>query len=133
MGIDAPYIQIQCRGIATRYPLIYGPGDVAAIRRHGGSISRDVAALRAGTLRVLVKLEATQPHLARQNRVALYEGFARNHGAIALARFKQRQVTPGLSHAAQALRYSLRTPGRGTLALLQWIRRRQVHGTGAIP
>jgi len=133
MGIDAPYIQIQCRGIATRYPFFCAPGDVAAIRRHEGSISRDGAALRRDALRVLAKLEATHPHLARQNRAALYEGYARNHGAIALARFKQRQVTAGLSHAAQALRYSLRTPGRGTLALLQWIRRRQVRGTGAIP
>jgi len=110
MGIDAPYIQIQCRGIATRYPFFCAPGDVAAIRRHEGSISRDGAALRRDALRVLAKLEATHPHVVRQH-----------------------QITAGLSHATQALRYSLPTPGRGTLALLQWIRRRQVRGTGAIP
>lgn len=118
--------------IAARFPIVHVPGDVAAIRRHGQNISRDVATLRTGVLRVLAKLEATYPHLARQYRDALNEGYARNHGAVALARLEQRQILSGLRHAFQALRYSLRTPGFGTRALLQWVRRRRVRGKGAM-
>jgi glycosyltransferase involved in cell wall biosynthesis len=119
--------------IAARFPLVYVPGDVAAIRRHGESISRDVAALRTGVIQVLAKLEASHPQLTRQHRTALCEGYARNHGAVALARFRQGQISGGLRHAFQALRYSLSTPGCGTRALLQWLRRRRVRGTGAAP
>jgi len=119
--------------IAARFPLIYVPGDVAAIRRHGESISRDVAALRTGVIQVLAKLETSHPQLARQHRTALCEGYARNHGAVALARFRQGQISGGLRHAVQALRYSLRTPGWGTRALVQWIQRRRLRGTGAVP
>jgi glycosyltransferase involved in cell wall biosynthesis len=119
--------------IAAKVPVVYLPAQVAAIRRHSQGISQDVAAVRARTLKVLASLEAARPQVARGHRAALNEGYARNHGAVALARFEQRQITAGLSHASQALRYSLRTPGWGTLALLQWIRRRHVRGTGALP
>jgi glycosyltransferase involved in cell wall biosynthesis len=119
--------------IAARFPLVYAPGSVAAIRRHAQSISGDVATLRTGVLRVIAKLEATYPNLARQHRDALNEGYARNHGAVALARLEQRQILSGLRHAFQALGYSLRTPGLGTRPLLQWIRRRSLRGTGALP
>jgi glycosyltransferase involved in cell wall biosynthesis len=119
--------------IAARFPLIYVPGDVAAIRRHGESISRDVAALRTGVIQVLAKLQASHPELTRQYQAALYEGYARNHGAVALSRFRQGQVSGGFWHSIQALRYSLGTPGWGARALLQWLRRRRVRGTGAVP
>jgi glycosyltransferase involved in cell wall biosynthesis len=117
--------------IAAQFPIVYAPGDVAAIRRHKQSISSDVATLRTGVLRVLAKLEATYPHLIRQHRDALNEGYARNHGAIALARLQERQTLSGLRHAIQALRYSLGTSGFGPRAFLDWIRRRRVRGTGA--
>ena len=119
--------------IAAHFPFVYAPGDVAAIRRHGESISRDVAALRSRALLVLAKLEASNPDLTRRHRAALDEGYARNHGAVALAHFQQRQVLSGLSHAVQALRHSLRTPGLGTKPLLEWARRRRVRGTAAMP
>jgi glycosyltransferase involved in cell wall biosynthesis len=119
--------------IAAHFPFVYAPGDVAAIRRHGESISRDVASLRSRALVVLAKLEASNPDLTRLHRAALHEGYARNHGAVALAHFQQRQVLSGLSHAVQALRYSLRTPGLGTKPLLEWARRRRVRGTAAMP
>jgi len=119
--------------IAARFPLIYVPGDVAAIRRHGGSISRDLAALRTGALRVLAKLEATHPHLVRQYRAALNEGYARNHGAIAAALWGERKLLPAARHSLHAVRYSLRTPGLGTVAFAEWIRRRRVRGTRARP
>ncbi len=117
--------------IAAAFPVIYAPGDVAAIRRHRQSISRDVATLRAGTLRVLAKLEATHPHLIQQYHNALHEGYARNHGAIASARLQERQLLPSLGHAVRALRYCLATPKLGTRALRDWIQRRRVRGTRA--
>ena len=117
--------------VAAQSPVIYAPGDVAAIRRHRQSISRDVVTLRTAVLRVLAKLEATHPHLTGQYRHALNEGYARSHGALALARFQQRQIVGGLSHVMKALRYGVGTPGSGTLALRAWIQRRRARGAGA--
>jgi glycosyltransferase involved in cell wall biosynthesis len=119
--------------IAARFPMVYVPGDVAAIRRHGGSISRDVAALRTGALKVLAQLEATHPHVVRQHQAALDEGYARNHGAIAAARWRQGKLLPAARHGLYALRHSLRTPLLGTVVFEEWIRRRGVRGTGARP
>ena len=119
--------------IAAQSPVIYSPGDVAAIRRHRQGISRDVATLRSRALLVLAKLEATHPELMRVHRAALNEGYARNHGAVALARLEQRHVLPALGHFSQAFRYSLGTPGFGTRAFLEWVRRRRVRGKGAMP
>jgi glycosyltransferase involved in cell wall biosynthesis len=119
--------------IAAQFPFVYVPGDVAAIRRHGQSISHDVVALREGVLRVLAELEATHPLLVRRHRRAANEGYARNHGALAVARLRDGQIRSGLSHLIRALRYSLGTPGFGVRPLLQWIRRRRVRGSGAAP
>jgi len=119
--------------IAAHFPFVHAPGDVAAIRRHRQSISRDVAALRSGVLQVLQKLEQTQPHVRRQHRAALAEGYARNHGAIAAALWRERKLMPAARHSLHALRYSLQTPRLGTLAFRGWIRRHRVRGTGARP
>ena len=119
--------------VATHVPVIYAPGTVAAIRRHGESISRDVAALRGCALLALAKLEGNRPDLRLSYATAFNEGYARNHGAIALAHLQHWQITRGLSHALRALRYSLRTPGLGTKPLLEWARRRRVRGTAAMP
>ncbi len=119
--------------IAAHFPVIYAPGDVAAIRRHRTSISRDVATHRARALLVLAKLEATHPDLVRQHRAALNEGYARHHGAIVLAQLEDRQIVPALTHAVRALRYSLGTPGLGTRALRDYVQRRRVRGKAALP
>ena len=119
--------------VAAQFSVIYAPGDVAAIRRHRQSISRDVATHRARALLVLAKIGTMHPHLVRRHRVALNEGYARHHGAIALALLGERRILPVLSHALQALRYSLATPGFGTRALLDYIQRRRVRGTRAVP
>ena len=119
--------------IAAHFPFVHAPGDVAAIRRHRQSISRDVASLRSRALAILAKLEANQPGLTSPQRAALNEGFARHHGAIAVALFQRRQLLEGLDHVLQAFQYSLRTPGLGTKALLQWLRRRRLRGTAAMP
>lgn len=118
--------------VAAMFPVIYVPGDVAAMRRHNQSISRDAVNLRLRFVLVLEKMEALYPDLVRQHRAALNEGYARNHGAVALGRLGQHQVLPALGHLLQAFRYSLRTPGYGTRAFLQWVRRRRVRGKGAM-
>lgn len=119
--------------IAVQFPFVYVPGDVAAIRRHRQSISRDVASLRSRALLVLAKLEAKHPELTSAQRAALTEGYARHHGAIAVTLLQQRQLLAGLGHVLRAARYSLRTPGLGTKAFLEWIRRRRLRGTSAMP
>jgi GT2 family glycosyltransferase len=119
--------------LSAHFPFVYVPGDVAAIRRHRQSISRDVAALRGCALLALAKLEARQPDRRISYATAFNEGYARNHGAIAMALLQQGQLPGGLSHAFQALRYGLGTPGLGTKALLQWLRRRRLRGKSAMP
>jgi len=118
--------------VAAMFPAIYVPGDVAAVRRHSESISRDAANLRSRFILVLQKMEAMYPDLVRQHRDALNEGYARNHGAVALAQLEQGEILPALGHLVQAFRYNLRTPGYGTRAFLQWVRRRRVRGRGAM-
>lgn len=119
--------------IAACYPVVYASGYVAAVRRHGQGLSADAATLRARALLVLEKTQATYPDLVRRHSAAFNEGCARSHGAIALARFRQRRVMAALRHGACALRYGLGTPGYGTQALARWILRRRVRRTGALP
>ena len=119
--------------LAVQFPVIYAPGEVAAVRRHEGSISRNVAPLRGCALLAMAKLEERHPDVRVSHASAFNEGCARNHGAIAVAHFEQRQIRRGLSHTFQALRCSVRTPGLGTKAFLDWLRRRRVRGTAARP
>jgi glycosyltransferase involved in cell wall biosynthesis len=119
--------------IAARFPVVFVPGDVAAIRRHRESISRDVALLRLRSLNVPAKLEADRAQFTPLQRTALYEGYARSHGAVSLAHLRQGEPFQALKHALQACRYGLRTPGLGTVALREWVSRRRVRGTGAGP
>jgi glycosyltransferase involved in cell wall biosynthesis len=119
--------------IATQFPFVYVPGDVAAIRRHTQSISEDVVDLRSRAVAVLAKLEANHPGLTSPQRAALNEGYARHHGAIAVALLRRHQFLRGLHHVLRASLHSLRTPGLGTRAFLEWIRRRRLRGTAAMP
>jgi hypothetical protein len=119
MTIDGRYIQIQFRDIRRRFPLIHAPEDVAAIRRHPRTLSRDLAALRASVPRAVEKLQAIQPHVLSQHRAAPLLG--------------QRMLPPAAKYALHALRYSLRTRGLGTLALREWVSQRRVRGSGARP
>jgi len=119
--------------IAARFPCVFVAGRVAAVRRHSESISRDVAAVRGCSLLALAKLEGSRPDLRLSYSAAFNEGYARNHGAIALAHLHQGQIARGLSHAWHALQFSLRTPRFGTKALLDWLRRSRLRGTASRP
>ena len=119
--------------IAARFPIVYAPGNVASVRRHTESLSRDVATLRARALVALRKLEDRYPQAVHQRGAAINEGYARNHGAIAATLWGERKLLPAARHSLHAVRYSLRTPGLGTVAFAEWIRRRRVMGTRARP
>ncbi|TEU13609.1 MAG: glycosyltransferase [Anaerolineales bacterium] len=110
--------------IAARFFVIYAPGDVAAVRRHQQSISRDVATLRRRVLQVLAKMDTLYPHLMRHHRAARHEAYARNHGAVAMAQLQQGHIVPGLLHGLQALTHTLQMPGLGVDAFVAWWQRR---------
>jgi len=117
--------------IAADFPIAFAPGSVVAIRRHGASISAEVAVLRRRALKVLAKTERQHAGLVSRHRAALNEGYARNHGAVAAALLRQGRVARGRWHGLQAARCALRTPGAGTRAIAEWLRRRRVRGGAA--
>jgi len=119
--------------IAAQFPVIYVPGDVAAIRRHRQSISRDVATLRGRVLLVLAKMDALYPDLMRQYRDARHEAYARNHGAIAAAQLKQGYIVSGLLHGLQAFTHTVHMPRLGADAFAAWWQRRKKRRGAARP
>jgi glycosyltransferase involved in cell wall biosynthesis len=120
--------------LATQYLFLYVPGNVAAVRRHSGNSSANVAALRKRTLYVLKGIDTLFPDLMRQHRQARHEAYARNHGAIALAGFRQKHLTSGFSHGMRALYHTLQLPGFGLEEFTGWWKRRQlrqsIHASG---
>ena len=112
--------------IAAQYPVLFVPGEVAAIRRHSQSISRDVVVLRTRVLRVLEKMDALYPNLVRQYSSARHEAYARSYGAIALAEMQQGGVFSGFRHGLAALSHTLRMPGLGMKEFAAWWRRRRL-------
>jgi glycosyltransferase involved in cell wall biosynthesis len=119
--------------VAACFPIIYVPGDVAAIRRHQQSISRDVATLRRRVLRVLAKMDALYPQLMREHRAARHEAYARNHGAVALAELERAHIALGLWHGLLAFTHALQMPGLGANAFVAWWQRRDKRRGAASP
>jgi glycosyltransferase involved in cell wall biosynthesis len=111
--------------IAAEFPVLYVPGDVAAIRRHAQSISRDVAVLRSRALKVMAKADRQYPDLMRQHSAARHEGYARTHGAVAAAELRSGHLAAGLRHSLLALTHALRMPGLGLGAFSLWLSRRR--------
>jgi glycosyltransferase involved in cell wall biosynthesis len=115
--------------LAARFPILYVPGDVAAIRRHADNLSRNPATIRMGALQVLEKTRTTAPDLVQRHFAEWHEGAARCHGAILRQRLRERRIGAACPHAVHALIHAVRTPGGGLPALLAWYRRRAVrHG-----
>lgn len=109
--------------IAAQFPMVYIPGDVAAVRRHQQNISRDVAILRQRVLWVLAKTETLHPQLVSQHAGACHEGYARNHGAVALAQLQQKQIGSGLWHGLLAFAHLLKMRTAGVNAFVAWWQR----------
>lgn len=112
--------------ITAQFQVLYVPGEVAAIRRHRQSISRDVATLRGRVLQVLAKMDAFYPDLVGQYCDARHEAYARNHGAIAAAELQQGHLGLGFAHGFQALSHMLRMQGLGLGAFAAWWSRRRL-------
>ena len=118
--------------LAARFPILYVPGDVAAIRRHADNISKNPATIRMGVLHVLEKMRTVAPHLVQRHRAAWHEGAARSHGAIMLARLQKRHVGAACHHTWRAVSHAVRTPGAGLPAFRAWWQRRALR-RGAQP
>lgn len=112
--------------IAAEFPVSYLPGDVAAIRRHDYNMSRDVATLRRRHLHVLAKMDNLYPDLMFQYPAARHEGYARSHGAVALAEWHLRHLGPCLVHGFWALSHMLQMPGLGSRAFTAWLDRHRM-------
>ncbi len=112
--------------LAAQYAFMYVPGNVAAIRRHSGNSSANVAALRQQTLHVLAKMDTLFPDLMHQHRQARHEAYARNHGAVAMAELRQIHLTSGFSHGVGAFKHMLQLPGLGLKEFAAWWKRRQL-------
>jgi glycosyltransferase involved in cell wall biosynthesis len=110
--------------LAVRHPFVHAPGQVAAIRRHPGSLSADAARVRCESLAVLRRLDATAPARMRAAAAARSEGYARHHGAVALALARRRQLLGAAAHAAASLAHALRHPRTGAAAFTRWRRRK---------
>lgn len=110
--------------LAARFPMLYVPGDVAAIRRHADNLSKNPAVIRTGALQVLEKMRSVTPQLVQRHRAEWHEGAARSHGAIMLQRLREWRFGGACLHAGHAFTNAVRTPGGGLPALFAWNRRR---------
>ena len=111
--------------IAAKFPFLFVPGDVAAIRRHENSISSHFAIHKNRVLKVLHHIETLYPDLTQTYRQQLHEGYARNYGGLALAEMKQRRIFSALSCSRSAFCYMLRNPRVGIQAFIEWWKRRK--------
>lgn len=118
--------------IAAEFSIIYVPGDVAAVRRHGKSISHDIAALRKRMLSVLAKTEQLYPELMSAHRDARHEAYARHHGAVALAQLQRGALGEGFVHGVFALSHTLQLRDLGRRAFLEWWKRRRLRARALI-
>jgi glycosyltransferase involved in cell wall biosynthesis len=112
--------------LATQYPFLYAPGNVAAIRRHSGNSSAHVATLRQRTLHVLEKMDVLFPDVMRRYRLARHEAYARNYGAVAIAEFRQKHLLSGFSAGGRAFYHTLQLPGFGLKEFAAWWKRRRL-------
>lgn len=117
--------------LAARTPFVYAPGDVAAIRRHAGGISRNTARLRRGVLSVLAACDHRFPELMQRHAAARHEAYALSHGAVAAAEAQTHHWRAAATHSLAAGGHLLRLPGLGLAALRAWRQRSQRRGDSA--
>ncbi len=117
--------------LAEAFPFTYIPGDVAAIRRHPGGISRNTTRLRQGVLAVLAAFDRRSPAASQQYRTARHEAYALSHAALATAEAHARCWRPAARHTLQAVSHLVRLPGLGVPALHAWRRRSKLRGDAA--
>jgi hypothetical protein len=117
--------------LAMQTEFLFVPGDVAAIRRHPQNISRDALRLRSRCLYMLQQLDKAYPDAMAAHPDARHEGYARQHGAIALAAWQQRKPWLATKNAFQAARHVVQVPGALNAVAAWWQRRRLRSGVTA--
>jgi glycosyltransferase involved in cell wall biosynthesis len=117
--------------LAEAFPFTYIPGDVAAIRRHPGGISRNTARLRQGVLAVLAAFDRRSPAASQQYRTARHEAYALSHAAVATAEAHARCWRPAAWHTLQAVSHLVRLPGLGLPAVHAWRHRSKIRRDAA--
>lgn len=115
--------------MAMEHEFLYVPGDVAAIRRHGHNISSDALRLRRRCIYMLHNLDQHYPEVMARHAIARHEGYARHHGAVALAAWQQHNIGLALQHGFQAIRHTLQLPGGGLHPLRAWWNRRRLRSS----
>ncbi|MEZ4663132.1 MAG: hypothetical protein R2911_36750 [Caldilineaceae bacterium] len=111
--------------LAAQFEFIYEPGSVAAIRRHTGSISRDVMAHKRRILQVLTKMKSCFPELANRHADAFHEAAAGLNGALAWGELRNHDLAASLSHALRCLNHMAHAPGRTVRWATNWLQSRQ--------
>lgn len=117
--------------LAALTPFDYAQGDVAAIRRHTGGISRNTASLRRGVLNVLAACDRRSPALMQQHASARHEAYALSHGAVAAAEARAHHWRAAMTHSLAAGNHLLRLPGLGVPAMRAWHQRNRLRGDSA--
>jgi glycosyltransferase involved in cell wall biosynthesis len=117
--------------LAAHTPFVYVPGDVAAIRRHAGGISRNMARLRRSVLLVLGKCDKQLPALMQRYAQERHLAYALNHGAVAAAEWSEQQWWAAFAHTLQAAPHLLQLPGFGIPAWRTWRHRSRLRGDAA--
>jgi hypothetical protein len=118
MGTNAQYVQIQYRGISPRYRLVYGPGGVAAIPGHQGTVGSDAAVTCACLSLALAELEHRCPEVS-----VSCSGPPR----------RQEKLLRGARHSLHALHHSVHSRILGAMALRAGIGERDTRSEGARP
>jgi hypothetical protein len=118
MGTNAQYVQIQYRGISPRYRLVYGPGGVAAIPGHEGTVGSDAAVTCACLSLALAELEHRCPEVS-----VSCSGAPR----------RQEKLLPGARHSLHALHHSVHSRILGAMASRTSVGQREITVPGARP
>lgn len=110
--------------LAARFSFAYVPGEVAAIRRHRQSISRDIVTLRERELRVLKKMDELFPNVVYRHSRAWHEGYALSHGFLAVERLRQHRFAASAREGLNAVNHLSHLPRFGLGTLTTWWKRR---------
>jgi glycosyltransferase involved in cell wall biosynthesis len=118
--------------LAIHSEMLYVPGDVAAIRHHDQNISGNTLRLRSRALYMMQLLDRQYPEVMASHAVARHEGYARHHGAVALAAWNERRPGLALRHGFHVARHALQLPGAGRQSFMAWWQRRRLR-SGSTP
>ncbi len=112
--------------LAAQYPFHYLSADVAAIRRHEGSITRNFLASKLRLLDILRAAKQNFPDLTQQYRNAYNEHVTKTHGAVALTYLREGQLFAALPHFFAGLSHGKRIPRQISKSGVRWWKNRRL-------